>query len=140
MKDSALTGIASASLSSDTGGSEKVSVTLVDPTELKKAVLMSTAKEKDSQVLAKTLGAFTTISIEIDFGGGANLLRSSGPHVSVRGGVVSVRQVLSAYRSGSFVVVGSNKSNTHFYALVIVVGVLLVGGALALRRRHTPNM
>lgn len=138
--DSAMTGVGSVILSRGAGGSEKVSVTLVDPTELKKAVLSDAAVGKDSQTLAKTLEAFTTISIGVDFGGGATLLRSSGPHVSVHGGVVLVSQTLSTYQDGSFVVVGTNKSNTHFYALVVVIGVLLISGALVLRRRHTPNM
>jgi hypothetical protein len=135
-----MTGVGSVILSRGAGGSEKVSVTLVDPTELKKAVLSDAAVGKDSQTLAKTLEAFTTISIGVDFGGGATLLRSSGPHVSVHGGVVLVSQTLSTYQDGSFVVVGTNKSNTHFYALVVVIGVLLISGALVLRRRHTPNM
>lgn len=139
MVDGAITGIGSVSLSGG-GGSERVGVTLVYPTELKRAILTSTSKKKDAQALAKALEAFTTVSIEIDFSGGATLLSSSGPHVSVHGGVVSVRQVLSAYQSGSFVVAGTNKSSTHFYALIVIIGALLVGGALVLRRRHTPNM
>lgn len=135
----AITGIRSVEVSGNSGLTT-VSMSLGYPTALRDALLGSAYSASTPEASPGNIEELTTVGVMVTFEGSVAVVSSTGPRVHTHNGVAAVYQNLLDFQGGRFVIRGSGRNYTHFYALLVIIGALLAWGLFVVRRRHTPRM